>query len=150
MSVINTRSFGRFWPVSWTITHRFGVPYRIRELTKPGVRSRVGHQHSPFWPILARFGDYYSLFSGPGVISTIDKPRGAFRCRSSTLAVLADSGLFLGLLLAVLGPGVISTIDEHRGAFTCRSRTLVFSAISDPYHGLLLTVLGSWGDFHDL
>ena len=27
--VINTRSFGRFWPVSWTITHRFGVPKRF-------------------------------------------------------------------------------------------------------------------------
>ena len=25
VSVVNTRSFGRFWPVSWTITHRFGV-----------------------------------------------------------------------------------------------------------------------------
>src|SRR4051812_49988944 len=64
MSVINTCSFGRFWPVSWTI---------------------------------------YSLFWGPGVISTINEPRGAFTCRSSTLAVLADSGPFHGLFTHCFG-----------------------------------------------
>ena len=69
----------------------------------PEVRLRVGHQHPQFWPILARFVDYYRLFWGPGVISTIDEPRGAFTCRSSTPAVLADSGPFRGLLLTVLG-----------------------------------------------
>ena len=69
----------------------------------PGVRLRVGHQNSPFWLILARFVDYYSLFWGPGVISTIDEPRGALACRSSTVAVLADSGPFRGLLLTVSG-----------------------------------------------
>ena len=69
----------------------------------PGVRLRVGHQHWQFWPILAHFMDYYSLFWGPGVISTINEHWGAFMCRSSTLAVLADSGLFHGLLLTVLG-----------------------------------------------
>ena len=68
----------------------------------PTVRLRVGHQHSQFWPILARFVDYYSLFWGLGVISTINEPRGAFTCRSSALAVLADSGPFRGLLLTVL------------------------------------------------
>ena len=26
VSVINNHSFGQFWPVSWNITHRFGVP----------------------------------------------------------------------------------------------------------------------------
>src|SRR3954466_6944458 len=56
-----------------------------------------------FWPNLTRFVDYYSLFWGPGVISMIDEPRGAFTCRSSTLAVLADSGPFHGQLLTVLG-----------------------------------------------
>ena len=68
------------------------------------MRLRLGHQHSQFWPILARFVDYYSLFWGVGVISTIDEPQGALKYRSSTLAVLADSGLFHGLLLTVLGP----------------------------------------------
>ena len=66
------------------------------------MRLCVCHQHSQFWPILARFVDYYSLFWGPRVISTINEPWGAFTCRSSTLAVLADSGPFLGLLLTVL------------------------------------------------
>ena len=46
---------------------------------------------------------YYSLFWGPGVISTINEPLDAFTCRSSTLTVLADAGLFRGLLLTVLG-----------------------------------------------
>ena len=62
VSVISTHSFDRFWPVSWTITHRFGVPDRIPRLTNPRVRLRVGHQHSQFWPILARFMGYCSPF----------------------------------------------------------------------------------------
>ena len=69
----------------------------------PGARLLVGHKYPQFWLILTRFVDYYSLFWGPGVISTIDEPQGALTCRSSTLAVLADSGLFRGLLLIVLG-----------------------------------------------
>ena len=67
------------------------------------MRLRVGHQHSQFWLILARFMDYYSLFWGPGVISMIEEPRGAFMCRSSTLAVFVNSDPFRGLLLTVLG-----------------------------------------------
>ena len=66
------------------------------------MRLRVGHQHSEIWPILARFVDYYSLFWGPGVISTINEPLGEFRSRSSTLTVLADFDPFRGLLLKVL------------------------------------------------
>ena len=34
---------------------------------------RVGGQDSQSRPILARLVDYYSLFCGPGVISTIDE-----------------------------------------------------------------------------
>ena len=68
------------------------------------MRLRLGHQHSQFLPILARFVDYYSLFWGPGVISTINEPWGAFMFRPSTLVVLADSDPFRGLLLTVLGP----------------------------------------------
>ena len=64
---------------------------------------RVSHQHSQFWPTLARFMDYYSLFWGPEVICTIDERRGAFMCRSSTLTILADPGMFRALLLTVLG-----------------------------------------------
>ena len=70
----------------------------------PKVRLRVGHQHSQFWPILARFVDYYSLFWGLGEVSTINEPWGAFTIWSSTLAVLVDSDPFHGLLLTGFGP----------------------------------------------
>ena len=56
--------------------------------------------------------DYYSPFWGPEAISIVVEPKDALTCRSSTLAVLADSGPFCGLLLAVSGPGGISMIDE--------------------------------------
>ena len=104
MLVINTGSFGRFWPVSWTTTHYFGVPEWFPWLTNPVVRLRVGHQHSQFWPILTRFMDYYSPFWGPKMISILVEAQGALTCRSSTLTVLADSGPFRGLLLTLLGP----------------------------------------------
>ena len=74
MSVISTHYFGRFWSVLCTITHCFGVPERFPRLTIVGLRLRVRHQHSQFWPILGRFVDYYSLFLGPGVIYTINEP----------------------------------------------------------------------------
>ena len=61
------------------------------------------------------------------------EPQGALKCRSTTIAVWADYGLFLGLLLSFGGPGVISTIYEPRGAFTCRSSTLTVLANSDPF-----------------
>ena len=69
----------------------------------PAVRLRVRRQHSLLWPILTRFVDYYSQFWGPETISIVVEPQGALTCRSSTLAVLADSGPFRGLLLTVLG-----------------------------------------------
>ena len=37
------------------------------------MRLHVYHQHWQFWPILARFMDYYSLFWGPRAISTINE-----------------------------------------------------------------------------
>ena len=75
----------------------------------PVVRLRVGLPHSQFWPILTRFMDYYSPFWGPKMISILVEPQGALTCLSSTLTVLANSGLFHGLLLTVLG----SRIDFH-------------------------------------
>jgi hypothetical protein len=81
-------------------------------LLNPKVRLRVRRQHSQFWPILARFVDYYSPFWGPGVVSTFDEPRGALTCWSSTLAVLADSNPFRGLLLTVCYPEAISMVVE--------------------------------------
>ena len=67
------------------------------------MRLRVGHQHSQFWPILAHFMDYYSLFWGPGAIFMVDEAQGALTYRSSTLTRLADYDPFHGLLLIVLG-----------------------------------------------
>ena len=113
------------------------------------MRLRIGHQHWQFWPILARFVDYYSLFWGPGVISTINEPWGAFTFRSSTLTVLADSDPFRGLLLTILGPKQISIVVEPQGALTCRSSTLTVLADSGPLLGVLLTVLRSRSDFND-
>ena len=91
--------------------------------------------------------DYYSQFWGPETISIVVEHQGALTCRSSTLAVLADSGPFCYSLF--WGLEVISTIDEPRSAFTCRSSTLIILADSGPFRGLLLTVLGSQSDFHD-
>ena len=68
-------------------------------MLNPKVCLRVGHQHSQFWPILARFMDYYSPFWGPKAISMVVELQGALTCRSSTITVWADSGPFLGLLL---------------------------------------------------
>ena len=100
---------GPFHGLLLTILAHFGVPERFSRLTIPRVCLPVGHQHSQFWPILARFVDYYSLFWDPGVVSTANELRGAFTCQSSTLALLADSSPFLVLLLTVLG----SRTDFH-------------------------------------
>ena len=92
--------------------------------------------------------DYYSPFWSPKAISMVVEPQVAFMCRSSTIAIWADSGPFLVLLLSFGGPGVISTIYKPRGTFTCRSSIITILADSDPFRGLLLTVLGSQSDFH--
>ena len=57
------------------------------------------HSLGRFWPISWTI----TLFWGLGVISTIDEPRGAFTCRSSTLTYSADSNTFHALLLSVFG-----------------------------------------------
>ena len=76
-----------------------------------------------------------------------DEPLGAFTCRSSTLAVLADSCPFHGLLLTVLAPRAIFLVDVPQGALTCMTLTLTVLADSGPFLGLLLTVLGSRRNF---
>ena len=57
------------------------------------------HSLGRFWPVSWTI----TLFWGLGVISTIDEPRDAFTCRSSTLTYLGDSNPFRTLLLNVLG-----------------------------------------------
>ena len=107
---------------------------------------RVGHQHSWFLSILTRFVDYYSPFWGPEAIYIVVELQGALTCRSSTLAALADSGPFRGLLLTILGS---QSEDEPQGALTCRSSTPTVLVDTGLFRGLLLTVLGSRSDFHD-
>ena len=138
MSVINTGSFGRFWPVSWTTTHYFGVPEWFPWLTNPGLCLRVGQQHSQFWPILTCFVDYYSPFLGPEVISIVVEPKVCLRVGHQHSRFWTILARFMDYYSLFWGPGVISTINEPRGAFTCRSSTLTVLADSGPFLGLLL------------
>ena len=57
------------------------------------------HSLGRFWPVSWTI----ALLWGVGVISTINEPRGAFTCRSSTLTYSADSSPFCALSLSVLG-----------------------------------------------
>ena len=113
------------------------------------MRLHVGHQHSQFRPILARFLDYYSLFWGPGVISTINEPPGVHlrvgHQQSQFWPILAR---FVDYYSLFWGPRVISMINEPQGAFPCQSSTLTVLADYGPFHGQLLTVLRSQIDFH--
>ena len=81
-----------------------------------------------------------------------NEPRDAFTCRSSTLAVLADSGPFLGLLVTVLSSEAISIVIEPQGVLTCRSSTLAVLADSGPFHGpwgpsVISMINEPWGAF---
>ena len=141
--VINTRSFCRFWSVSWTITHHIGVPNRFPWLSNPKVRLRVGHQQSQFGPILARFLDYYLVMGSrndPGLCLRVGQQHSQF------WPILT---CFVDYYSLFSGPEVISIVVEPQGALTCRSSTFIVLADSGPYHGLLLTFLGPRSDFHD-
>ena len=81
-------------------------------IDEPRVRLCVRRQHSLFWPILTCFVDHYSSFWGPEAISIVVELQGVLTCWSSTLAVLADSGPFHGLLLIVLGSRSDSMINK--------------------------------------
>ena len=123
-------------------THDFGVPKRFQWLLNPKVHLRVGHQRTQFGLILVRFLDYYSPFWGPKANSIVVEPKGALTCRSSSLAVLADSVPFRDYY-PVLGTRSGFTTDEPQGAFTCRLSTLTILANSGSFRALLLTVFGS-------
>ena len=102
--------------------------------------------------ILANSGrlvDYYSLFWGPGVISTLTN-------LWVRLRVGHQQSQFWPILVRLVhyyspfwGPRAIYTICDPRGAFMCRLSTLTILPNSGPSRGLLLTVLGSQSDFHD-
>ena len=113
------------------------------------MRSRVGHQHRQFWPILARFMDYYSLLWSSGVISPINDPGVRLRVGHQHSQFWPILTRFMDYYSLFWGPGVISTINGPQGALTCRSSTPTVLADSGPFHGLLLTSLGSRSDIHD-
>ncbi len=119
---------------------------RFPSLTIPGVHLCVGHQHSQFWLTLPRFMVYYSLFWGPGAISIIDAPRGAFTCRSPAIVILFDSGLFRGLLLTILGSQSYVHIHNYRGAFTCSSSCVYVFVVKHSQFWPILT--RSWTITH--
>ena len=112
------------------------------------MRLRIGHQHSQFWPILARFMDYYSLFCGPGVISTINEPWGALRVGHQHSQVWPILTRFVDYYSPIWGPAAIPIVVEPQDVLTCRSSTLAVFVDSGPFRGLLLTVLGPHSDFH--
>ena len=64
------------------------------------MRLHVGRQHSQFCSILTRFVDYYSLFWGPGLISTINEPLG--RLRVIRLERIYNFLLFHAIILPLL------------------------------------------------
>ena len=109
MSVINTRGFLSILSRFVDYYSPFCGPKAISMVVEPKTCLRVGRQDSPYGSILARFVDYYSPFWVPKAISIVVEPQGALTCRSSTLAVLAYSVPFHGLLLTVLG----SVSDFH-------------------------------------
>ena len=115
----------------------------------PKVRLHVGHQQSQFWPIQARFVDYYSLFWGPRVISMTNEPQVRLRVRHQHSRFLSILARFMDYYSPFCGHEEISIVVEPQGALTCWSSTLIVLANSGPFRGLLLTVLGSRSDFHD-
>ena len=112
-------------------THRFGVPERFLWLLNPELRLRIVRQHPPFWPILARFMDYYSCYWGTEAILKVEEPQDALMCQSSTVTVLPDSGRFMGYY-TVLGSLCDTMVVELQGAITCRSSIL--ASLSDSAH----------------
>ena len=113
------------------------------------MRLRFGHQHPRFLSILTRFMDYYSLFWGPGVISTINEFWVRFRFGHQHSRFWPILTRFVDYYSPFWGPKAISIVVEPQGAFSFRSSTPAVFIDSDPFRGLLLTVLGSRSDFHD-
>ena len=107
------------------------------------MRLRVGYQHLQFWPILATFVDYYSLFWGPGVTFNIDEPSVPLRVGHQHSRFWPILACFVDYYSLFWGPVVISRIYEPRGVYMCLSSTLEVLADSAPFRALLLTVLES-------
>ena len=149
MSVINTRSFNRFWPVSWTITLFFGpsVICTIDErrgafMCRSSTLTIFGRSWYVSCTITHRFRvrERFPRLTIPGV---------RLRVRQQHSQFWPILTCFVDYYSPFLGPEVISTINEPRGAFTFRSSTLTLLSDSCLFCILLLTILGSRSDFHD-
>ena len=97
---------------------------------------------------MAHFVDYYSLFWGPVVISTINEPWVRLRVGHQHSQFWPILARFLDYYSLFWGPEAISIVVEPQGALMFRSLALTVLADSGPLIGLLLTILGSRCDFH--
>ena len=85
------------------------------------MRLRVGHQRWQFWPILARFMDYYSLFWVPKQFPQLLNHKVHLHVGHQHWQFWPILAHFMDYYSLFWGPGVISTINEPQGALTCRS-----------------------------
>ena len=101
---------------------------------------RIGHQHSHFWPILARFLDYYSVFGSKRDFHDLRTPWCVYVSVNDT----HNFGQFLVRFVYYYSPfwrpRAISMIYNPRGAFASLSSTLIVLANSDAIRGLLFTI----------
>src|SRR3954464_15441372 len=162
--VINTRSFGRFWPITWATNYRFMGHYS--PVWVPGAISSIDEPQGAFtsWSstpaVLADSGPLHGLlitvswainhhFRFPERFSPLTNPRCIYVLVINTRSfgrfwpiTCATNYRFMGHYSPVWVPGAISSIDEPQGAFTSWSSTPAVLADSGPLHGLLITV--SW------
>ena len=90
------------------------------------------HSLGRFWPVSWTI----TRFWGPGVISTINEPRGALTCRSSHSRFWPILAHFMDYYSPFWRPKSISMVVEPQGAHTCRSSTLTVWAYSGQFLGL--------------
>ena len=105
-----------------------------------GVHLCVGHQHSQFWLILARFLDYYSVFGSKRDFHDLRNPWCVYVSVNDT----HNFGQFLVRFVYYYSPfwrpRAISMIYNPRGVFASLSSTLIVLANSDAIRGLLFTI----------
>ena len=98
-----------------------GVQERFPRLMNTGVRLRVGHQHSQFWPIWPLSWTITHCFGVSERFSWLMNPRVRFRIghqHSQFWPILAH---FMDYYSPFFGPGVISMVVEI-GRASCRGR----------------------------
>ena len=109
-------------------------------MQNPKAHLRVSHQHPQFWPILARFLDYYSVFWSKRDFHDLRTPWCVYVSVNDT----HNFGQFLVCFVYYYSPfwrpRAISMIHNPQGAFASLSSTLTVLANSDAIRGLLLII----------